>query len=282
MSEIENRSLIGDCSGCSSSDNVYDSVAGNKPNNRWSEIGATSGSTNDHGTGIQPNMSFCIATAYSNQVYFAVDSRSSILRTETRLGDVRIASHILSDNFQKLFYAQGVVIVITGADTFLPAPNGERKMFADILKSISFQTCDNPKKVIELIVDALSAMYTFKLETTHAFFFYFDKDNVLHRLKLTSTEKKENFLKEENFVLSAPPSENHFCYFMCGVGWAQELAKYFPFSTSSDDKTACEKLNRLMNRISTVSELFDNSVGGTIRIAKLTPDGFTWLQGEPT
>lgn len=257
---------------------------GTSAESKWSGISVSSGSTNDYRMGTQPNMSFCIAIGYSNQVYFAVDSRSSILRTEKRLVKKKIASHILSDDFQKLFYTNGVAIMVTGVDTFSSSPSGKRITFSDILKSISFQSCDNPQKAVQLIIDTLGTLYTFKLEKTFLTFLYFDKErgNLLHSVSVTSTETESRFCKEDDWALSASPSDNNFCFFMSGTDWAQEVARYFPFSTSNDDKTACKKLNDLMGRILTVSELIDNSVGGTIRIAKLTPDGFTWLQGEPT
>lgn len=57
-----------------------------------------------------------------------------------------------------------------------------------------------------------------------------------------------------------------------------KLADNFVEPNSTDEKEVVAYINKLYKALVAVSELTTNSVGGSIHIGKLTPDGFTWLQ----
>lgn len=69
--------------------------------------------------------------------------------------------------------------------------------------------------------------------------------------------------------------------FYSGADWGQALSKRMIFNHDFNDEMAICAFNQLYTKIQQVAPFFDDTIGGTIRIAKLTPDGFTWLQGEP-
>lgn len=216
-------------------------------------------------------MSLCFAVMGKRATYIAADSRSSIGYDKFGTFDYRRHA-LVDDNYVKLLPItvgdKTVVAFSTGENNF------DGKSFADIIKSYSINGDDIDSNIFEIIKcfrRFLSGEDMFRID----FLYYADgKNSVTHIFYNNGDDGPKTV---DNIFRQGTEDIYHIA---SGVGWGKDLSKKIFYC--DNDQIMINEVNSVFDTVQTVAPYFDNTIGGTIRIAKLTPSGFTWLQGEPT
>lgn len=217
-------------------------------------------------------MSLCLAQSTKDALYLAADSRSSVGFGDVKVNGKFLKYHIKSDNYVKLACVKilntEVAMYSTGDNCFC-----NNKTFVDCLDEINLEGTTSVKEGIQTICDYFSNQ---SVSNLHISFFYFENGYVYEYGAYDKSSSKDCNFSPERL------SEEKYNGFYSGTDWGQALAKRMIFSSDYTDEMAVCTINQLYEDIQQIAAYFDNTIGGTIRIAKLTPKGFTWLQGEPT
>lgn len=216
-------------------------------------------------------MSLCFALALRDAIYFAADSRSSSSLLNAGVGGAPLAVTVLDDDYLKIttleVSGQTVVAYSTGLNQF------DGKSFSDYLKSLPVNQAETVQDGLEQISKKIRQL---NMENVFISFFYFTGlTDFIHAEYLNKGEKSCEFIPGQLKGDSTSISYS-------GANWGIELAKRLILPSDAKDESVISTVNDLFFHIRVLSPYFDNTIGGTIRIAKLTPNGFTWLQGEPT
>lgn len=216
-------------------------------------------------------MSLCFALALRDAVYFAADSRSSIPLSSQSVGGSTLAVKVLDDDYLKIttieVAGKTVVAYSTGLNQF------DGKSFADYLGSLPVNQAETVQDGLEQICNKIRQL---KMGDVFITFFYFTG-----LIDFVRADYRNDGEKSCEFIPGKLDGD-HINGTYSGATWGMELAKRMILTADAKDESVISAVNDLFFRIRVLSPYFDNSIGGTIRIAKLTPDGFTWLQGEPT
>ena len=234
----------------------------------YRDIGGVSISSNqvDRTKGCNNNMSLCFALEYGNIAYIAADSRSSYTKINN-LGFL-VGYEIETDDYKKIINVningETAVLISTGQNKF----GIEHENFADIVKKITAQPCENIKDFIKEVRNVFS-----KLK--------YPRDVLDITILFTDKGKLYTYYFPDNIEDSSfrTPDSEELCACWQGVRWAKSVFEYSEFDRRfiSEEHTLSQ-INEVYNKVYRVSKTFDNSVGGPVRIGKLTPEGFTWIQ----
>lgn len=214
-------------------------------------------------------MSLSFGISYGDAIYIATDSRSSIIHKGYSFGGVK-EMEIESDNYKKIsrfeFLNYEIIMTSTGQNKF----NG--KTFSEALIDIDYSACPT-------IYSALHTIYKFfedkKEDEMDISFISYIRDKEKKMLLVSSYSTANSKSGELSNIEIAP-------YFLCywqGASWGIEVLRHTDFEENTDNEPLIiEQINSVYKRIEILSPRFDETIGGSIHIGKLTPDGFTWLQ----
>lgn len=227
------------------------------------------------GTGL----SLCIAfVTPEKNIYLAADSFSSVPCEYGNLFSRDVRYRTVDENYQKIVHfeiaGRHVAAYSTGANEF----GKEKLSLKKAAESIDLSGCKDIKDGISYICNRffeLGAAGDFQIT-----FFSASEDGFAvteYNYTAQSQPSDKWNTKEKSYVKNRP------VLYFGGADWAQALVPYINLKTESYiESEILSAINDFFKKIIQTSKLFDNTIGGTIRIAKLTPNGFTWLQGEPT
>lgn len=205
-------------------------------------------------------MSLCFGIAYGNIIYIAADSRSSFVK-DTVFGGKRF-DKVDTDNYKKIVKIKinttDVVVCSTGQNKF-----GENGLsFEETIRKIPIK--DDIREYIKDVKERFLAYQipTQKLDINVVFF----ENNILNYYKYPS----------ETIITSA---DDNIKAFWQGVNWAKSVFEYSYFDSHfvSEERTLSQ-INAVFVKVRKATSIFDKSVGGPVRICRLNPNGFVWLQ----
>lgn len=211
------------------------------------------------------DMSLAICVAFSNAFYLAADSQSSKMIEEGYTGSSPF-TRALSFSSKKIFRIRDTSIF--GYSTGL-------NKFGDYNLQDFIRNLDLPNDIRECGTTISNKLNTLDKRHTLALFhlFAFTKDG-LDIVSITGDENTHIYSSEH--CIYTPETVDSFRLIRTGATWATELARFAPFTSEEDVKSVIEKLYR---DAEIVGRFYDNSVGGSIHILKVTPDGYSWITG---
>lgn len=214
------------------------------------------------------DMSLCFCVKYGDTVYIASDSRSSYIQRNC-FGGVS-DSLIDSDDYQKIvnvnINGNNVVLISTGQNKF----SSEQKSFSAIINELMLNSYNDIKEFIESV--------------RKTFWNYKNPDTAL---EITVLVEKENNIYsytfpnavDENSIILLDKEHKKIEALWQGTRWAKCVFEYSRFDEEfENERRTIEQINKVYEKINRLSCEFDNTVGGLVRIGKLTPNGFSWLR----
>ena len=203
-------------------------------------------------------LSLCYALLYQKEAYIAVDSRLSVNVVRDEYGKV-VNMDIGTDDFQKIYIINDKNIAfITGQSIF----DYDDKTFTDVMSNIDFTGLslkDTLNKLNEVFVDLVNTG-----QRTEISVFSMDSGE----LKLG-----ELIVGHSAFVYDYVFFPQTACmYHLKGVEWAR------PLIMRVDGRNNTEYIINFYKEAYDQRKYNDNSIGGPVRIVRLTPNGYEWIE----
>lgn len=227
----------------------------------------------------EPGMSLCVAFATPEKsIYLAADSFSTVACEYDNLFSRDVRYRTVDENYQKIVHFEIAGHHVAAYSTGINGFGKEKLSFKKAVESIDLSGCKNIKDGILFVCNRffeLGATGDFQITFFSASYDGFTKIDYQYTAQSQPTGKWD--IKDEVYKKNRP------ALYARGAEWARALLPLINLKTESYvESEILSAINDFFKKIIQTSKLFDNTIGGTIRIAKLTPEGFTWLQGEPT
>lgn len=219
-------------------------------------------------------MSLCMGIVYDKEIYFAADSRSSVIVKRSVRSQKPILVESINDDFKKIIpltvNKTQLVIVTTGINAFgiMDTP------IYELISNIDYSSCESLWDISMAIKRKVDAFTLRKVKDISIDIFCFE-NSCLCRAEI-------NFLNYDRPIVIHKHIQSYDgtpFIITIGVDWCHNLQDYHPFPVikENDDETMYI-INSFYEKCIQISNIMEGSIGGPIRIGKLTPDGFTWLQ----
>ena len=232
--------------------------------------------------GISFSMSLCCAFIYKGITYLATDSVSSIVLDYSIFGGNPIAYKPISFAEEKI-----IKLPIKNRHIFVTI-SGINKIPEISIKDLILKTDFDVNASVTILLndikeqfDKYSVINCFPGNRTEIRIFEYQKTGELHTDFFVydwETQKIINNYHFEKFSYDSDLPKR----FLSGQDWAKLVAHYVHFEKNEiSTEDTVSRINEIYSRVKEASRYFDSTVGGIIRILKLTPDGYEWLQNPP-
>lgn len=231
----------------------------------------------DSSWGRRNEMSLCFGISYNGVVYLVADSRSSVINSKYIFGGIK-ETVLDTDSYKKIGYVEvltyKIALLATGQNKF----DEDDKTFIDVLHGINYNACSNLDAILRLTYEEFSKRKRRYMDVHLTLFIADSLSNEIYTTNLSTLQECYAHEDMRGVPISKIPEGPQQCFWQ-GAGWGIEVIRHSDFDEAvMDEKRIIFQINSVFDRINKLSQYFDESIGGPIRIGKLTPDGFTWLQ----
>lgn len=218
-------------------------------------------------------MSLCVAIIKPDSTYIACDSRNVIVLQKNPVNNECVNSIIKSDEsrkFAKLNIDGRTIIAVTaGISDFC----GNSKSFSGVLDEITFKRYDNLQEIANVIASTFMRARNNSNEDIHISLFEYVGSDSLNTAEITVNNGCTIFCSEFSKGDNIPYITAN------GDKWAKTALDYMLFNAqSSSEELTIDIINSAYTKLERIGAELNNTVGGQIRILKLSPNNYEWLQ----
>ena len=202
------------------------------------------------------DMSFALIVVMDKEIYIATDSRSTKIEWSGK--------KTFSDDYQKIVVIpeKNIAVLSTGFNDF------DGKTFAEIVSEL-------PKEDIFNDLFLLAKKYELKKrEKTFIFTGSFRLNNECEFVPIIQSTG----IDEESGQLLYGYNETPGILYSLGAKYGTDLVKNTD-PKSFKPETAVSQIENFMKGIISISQAFDNTVGGPIQMVRITPEKAEWVEG---